>query len=104
MLMDYGLAVEVSEDEDWQYFANCRGLDTECFFPEGGSATRSLVRAVCKECPVKRECLEMALENEGNAHRNDRFGFFGGMSPAQRYDEYRSRRDAGEDFGECLGA
>lgn len=49
----------------WQENALCAddNFTTELFFPEQGSSVGQRARAkkVCKQCPVKLECLENAL-------------------------------------------
>jgi hypothetical protein len=69
--------------------AACKGADTEQFFPlkpngkqgEGltrlSPAARSVVRLYCRDCIVRRECLEDAI-----AH--DDFGVRGGLNTSQR--------------------
>lgn len=82
------------ENLDWMESANCRGIDTEMFFPEpadkGGNSRQA--RKICARCSVQRECFIYAMEND------IRFGIWGGtvertrrrmrpkkqMSPAQR--------------------
>lgn len=48
--------------DDWRERGKCREHDPNLFFPEtGDAATAAAARAVCAECPVRRECLEYAL-------------------------------------------
>ncbi|MDA8271950.1 MAG: WhiB family transcriptional regulator [Actinomycetota bacterium] len=57
--------------------AACKGMDPAIFHP----AHRDLAagaRAVCHSCPVKKECLERALDY------NERQGIRGGLTPLQR--------------------
>lgn len=70
---------------DWQEFAQCRGRDPEIFYPQRGVPTAS-AKALCRECPVKVECLEHALVNE------ERFGIWGGLSERERKKLHRERR------------
>jgi WhiB family redox-sensing transcriptional regulator len=53
----------------------CRGVSTEIFYQEGRSAS---ALAVCGECPIRRACLDWALETE------QKFGVWGGTTPKQR--------------------
>ena len=64
-------------DRSWAADAACRGLETSFFFPERGDSTSS-VKAVCRECPVKGECLRYALESR------EKFGTWGGASENDR--------------------
>lgn len=65
------------ERADWAADANCRGLDSELFFPERGQST-SEAKAICHECDVRAECLAYALNN-GEHH-----GIWGGLSERER--------------------
>ncbi len=77
-LKDYALG-------DWQELAQCRGRDPEIFYPQRGVPTAS-AKTLCRECPVKSECLEYALVNE------ERFGIWGGLSERERKKLHRERR------------
>lgn len=41
-------------------------------------------RAICAACPVREECLELAMEREQGPYGQWRYGMFGGLKPAQR--------------------
>lgn len=45
-------------------------------------------RAVCAQCPVRRQCLESVLDTEGAW----RWGMWGGLTPDERDDEMAKRR------------
>ena len=64
----------VIESPEWMKQARCRDVaDPDIFFPErGGNTTEA--RALCAECSVMAECLELAL---GDPDCNT-FGIFGG--------------------------
>jgi WhiB family redox-sensing transcriptional regulator len=68
-------------------FANrhCKGMNPEFFYPERGQSLTA-VRAACRGCPARTECLALAMFN------NERFGIFAGLS--QR--ELRMLRRHGE--------
>jgi WhiB family redox-sensing transcriptional regulator len=73
----------------WQLRAACRGMDPNLFFPEKG-AHRDMVAAVavCQTCPVRTECLELALSLGGlDGHMP---GVWGGLTARGR----RLLRDA----------
>lgn len=61
----------------WMRDAICAQTDPEAFYPEKGGSTAEAKR-VCMGCPVRRDCLEYALEN------NERYGIFGGKSERER--------------------
>lgn len=66
-----------SNEPTWQDLALCAQTDPEAFFPEVGGSTRE-ARRVCRQCPVRAECLQYALEND------ERFGVWGGLSERER--------------------
>lgn len=75
---------------DWAKDANCKGTDTNLFYPERGENTREAV-AVCVGCLVVEQCLHYAISN------NIKVGIWGGLSERQRRAmrrEYKSGRDA----------
>lgn len=77
---------------------NCRDADTELFFPASNdiSGGRQIIRVYCKTCPIMAECLEWALEMEGQAGHSGRSGIYGGTTPRQRAGIYRKRREDGK--------
>ena len=44
----------------WRQHANCRGADTNIFFPETGGSNKKAL-AYCNNCPVTTQCLEFAI-------------------------------------------
>lgn len=61
----------------WMADAKCLNADPDVFFPEKGGSTREAKR-VCGECPVRRECLAYALDND------ERWGVWGGLAERER--------------------
>lgn len=61
----------------WADLAECRGVDTELFFPARGADTGP-AKAVCRRCDVQAECLAYAL-NSAEKH-----GVWGGLSERER--------------------
>jgi WhiB family redox-sensing transcriptional regulator len=66
---------------DWDK-ANCRGINTEIFFvPQSEFQSRALergvLRKVCARCPIRQQCLEVAVAYEEK-------GYWGGMSESER--------------------
>lgn len=59
-------------ETEWMRAARCRDQDPNLWFPHDGDLGPAL--AVCRECPVRVECLEYALR-----HRID-YGVWGGVS------------------------
>lgn len=76
------LAELFAATETWQERANCRGIDTNLFYPEQHSfnaqSHNAAVKAVCGMCEVREECLDYALR----AH--EQHGLWGGMSLKER--------------------
>jgi WhiB family redox-sensing transcriptional regulator len=69
----------------WMDKAACKDMDREVFFPL--TVAESLkARRVCYECPVRRECLEYAI--------NDPYiyGVWGGLTEKQRRRVRLNRR------------
>jgi WhiB family redox-sensing transcriptional regulator len=62
----------------WHALAACRGKGTDAFFPDRGEPLDD-ARAVCAGCPVRRECLDFALE--GSTHL---YGVWAGTSERER--------------------
>lgn len=72
--------------ERWEELALCQQADPEVFFPvyQGdGSAIRA--KAICRMCPVRRQCLDYALE-----HR-EHYGVWGGTTSGERDRLLRAR-------------
>lgn len=66
----------------WQRQAACRWLPTELFFPTGNSdiarTDEARAKEVCVTCPVRAECLDLALTNE------EPYGVWGGLTVTER--------------------
>ncbi|MFF8868192.1 WhiB family transcriptional regulator [Streptomyces sp. NPDC015139] len=71
-------------DHTWRDRAVCRStphhqVDPELFFPEPDEVDRIReAKALCAQCPVRRVCLDAALEN------GDSVGIRGGMTEEER--------------------
>jgi WhiB family transcriptional regulator, redox-sensing transcriptional regulator len=64
----------------WRSRGACAGEDPEMFFPSHGDPGAE-AREVCSRCPVRRDCLDYAMEV-------DEFGIWGGLDQRER----RARR------------
>jgi WhiB family transcriptional regulator, redox-sensing transcriptional regulator len=72
----YNLPVlKAMSDQSWRQYAQCRKMDINLFFGSNSFRTGTVV---CAMCPVKRECLEFALENSIPD------GVYGGMNSKAR--------------------
>lgn len=76
-------------NEEWRLQAECRGMDTNIFFPELGVDIKHIhaIKEICESCLVNVECLESALNTE-----MDLYGFYGGKSARERRT-IRSQRE-----------
>lgn len=76
----------------WTERALCVGEDPETFFPvsEAGQGLEQVARAkaICRCCPVVRECLTYALDTGESA------GIWGGATPEERRLLRRSQKPA----------
>jgi WhiB family redox-sensing transcriptional regulator len=71
----------------WQDDANCKGLDTNIFFPEVfGDQQNGMIweqaKRICHECSVTDECLKSELPFEQASGRRN--GMWGGLTPKER--------------------
>lgn len=75
---------------EWRQNAACLDEDPELFFPDGttGAAFDQIQRAkaVCRRCPVVRECLQWALDHNQDA------GVWGGLNEEERRNIRRLHR------------
>ena len=61
----------------WADFGRCVGVDPDVFFPRRGQDPAP-AKSLCRQCPVRSDCLEWALET------NQKHGIWGGMTEGQR--------------------
>jgi WhiB family redox-sensing transcriptional regulator len=74
----------------WESAHCANTIFPDLFFPssvEEIEASEPMIQAICKNCPVRQECLQLALDNK------DFNGYFGGVSPEDRrkMSAHRSR-------------
>jgi len=69
---------------NWREHAACIGLDVDDFYATVGASVEP-ARRICNGCPVRRACLDEAI-NRGEPH-----GLWGGMTPGQRHREAKRR-------------
>lgn len=68
----------VPKDEDWRAESLCRGENADVFFPlKVTNRTIAAAMALCKACPVRVQCLQIAV-----VYGYD--GIWGGSTYAQR--------------------
>ena len=62
----------------WRKEAGCKNIDVDDFFPSNKEIKKiRAAKAVCRRCPVRKECLQYALENNLE-------GIFGGTTLSER--------------------
>ena len=83
----------MTDDEDPYADAACIDADSDIFFPHrdptqpwvSDETLYAAAKRYCAMCPIRRMCLD--------DHRRERFGMWGGTTPAERgFGRHRSRR------------
>ncbi|APZ81710.1 hypothetical protein NCPPB3778_56 [Rathayibacter phage NCPPB3778] len=71
--------MDYSEEAVWRQEAACArpGIDIEIFFPHDDQ-DRDQALSICRDCPVRRQCLDYAITSR--IHE----GIFGGVTPKGR--------------------
>jgi hypothetical protein len=69
--------------DHWREYALCVGQPLEVFFASQTLAEDrwDAAKVVCKKCTVKKQCLKLVINLPED---DDRWGVFGGLSPADR--------------------
>ncbi|MFD6970710.1 WhiB family transcriptional regulator [Streptomyces sp. NPDC059949] len=75
---------------DWRQAAACTGL-ADLFFPHDDRRDEPQAKKICRRCPVRTECLNAALAEEGTANQWARYGIRGGLNPRQRAEAAGAR-------------
>jgi len=77
--------VTVNTVDTWRARAACRGPETSLFFPPSNTERRedrdhreARAKAICRDCPVQRDCLDHALAV------NEPHGIWGGLNENER--------------------
>jgi len=79
----------MSRSLDWMDDAVCREIGHDVFFPKPGEDAKE-ARAVCRDCPVRVECLTHALDLQ-DAGAWTVIGIWGGTTVKERTRLRRSR-------------
>lgn len=73
---------------EWTADALCTQYPAELFFPDTPGQNAREAKSVCAQCPVTRQCLDLALAYEsGDAGTDTSYaaqGIWGGLSPRER--------------------
>lgn len=73
--------IERAPELPWLDEAACGNLQLDqlpLFFVEAGRTIAAETKALCRRCPVRRECLDHAYAHQIAS------GYFGGISPGRR--------------------
>ena len=77
---------------DWMGDAACAGQDSKLWFPRRGDwRTGNKAKAICAACPVREDCLAMAMAEPWRY----RGGIYGGLDPRERRSLARELGRAG---------
>lgn len=78
--------------DEWRHRAACRDRELDLFFPAGETGPAldhaEAAKAVCRQCPVRDECLAFALGS------NQEAGVWGGTTEAERRTLRRTWRES----------
>ncbi|MFF5256933.1 WhiB family transcriptional regulator [Streptomyces leeuwenhoekii] len=91
----YAPSTGLQVNTNWRAHAACREEDPDLFFPIGTTGLALLqieeAKAVCRRCPVRKHCLQWALES------GQEYGVWGGTDEDERRRMKRraARRRAG---------
>lgn len=83
------------EDFDWKDLALCINADTEDFFSnyESSANVRATTDAMCKVCPIRRDCLIEGMESK-------EYGVWGGfyLNGSGNLDKMHSKHKTPQDW------
>lgn len=86
MNISFGYAPDtLTRPGDWAHQAACAGKLDEMFPEQPDKAGRQAAIALCSTCPVRTQCLDTALREEGTRGHSDRYGISGGHTPYERW-------------------
>lgn len=82
---------ETRSPNDWREQAACLQVGHVPFFPDRleGHQVAAVIEpalSICRDCPVRAECLEFALTHD------ERYGIWGGTLPSQRRQMQKGKR------------
>jgi len=89
------LAAPVVRDPKWADRALCSYDEwPDLWHPDGTTSVSAIQQAaeakrICNLCPVRKDCLDDALETEGARKPDGRYGIRGGFNEDERYRLHR---------------
>lgn len=72
-------------EDGYEIHGNCQNVDPDALFVQGAEQNRA--KLLCRNCPVRTECLADALDGRIN------YGVWGGMTERERRALLRRRPD-----------
>jgi WhiB family transcriptional regulator, redox-sensing transcriptional regulator len=84
----------------WRQEAACRDKDPSTWFPAQNErvvarGSYAVAKRICRECPVRQECLDEALRCERGLAVTLRSGMWGGLLPSERVSLEKVLRQGG---------
>lgn len=78
---------------DWRRLASCLNVGLDLFYHDGSGRNPNLRRAksMCGDCPVRKICLEDAMQHEQGMSADQRFGVWGGLTNKERFNLAKER-------------
>lgn len=72
--------------EDWSGAVCAQvGAEAEVLFFPLGHGSGGAAKAMCRVCPMARQCLALAMAEERGQSRNYRYGIRGGLTAKDRH-------------------
>ena len=71
----------------WSKTSNCKDKPTKYMFPSYAKVQKVVAKTICKECPVQKECLVLALASK------EFDGVWGGTTEAERAELLKNLND-----------
>ena len=77
--------LRIVDQGNWMFEAACRNEDPALFYdhdyetPKARVTRTDMAKAVCRDCTVRRQCLDTAMRNE------EAYGIWGGMTAPERW-------------------
>lgn len=88
-----GPVLSAAEPVPWYHRGACKDMDLRLFFPELGE-TGEKARRICAGCPVRRACLDEAMQQEKGLGVTLRHGVRGGLTGPERAEADQGPRRA----------
>lgn len=71
------MGISIAADQDWRAKGSCSKTDPDLFFAVGAQEHKQ-AKTICRECPVRLECLAYAMEAPID------HGIWGGLTERER--------------------